>query len=79
MVHKWGIVVGLVFKYYIANKKRRQETLIDLEKLNRDGKRSSELRFFSYKSLASATDNFATRNELGKGGFGPVYKVSTKD
>lgn len=31
---------------------------------------------FSYNELRSATDNFHSRNKIGRGGFGAVYKVS---
>ena len=34
-----------------------------------------ELQLYSYETLANATDDFEPKNELGKGGFGPVYKV----
>ncbi|XP_027185187.1 G-type lectin S-receptor-like serine/threonine-protein kinase At1g11330 [Coffea eugenioides] len=33
-----------------------------------------ELPLYSYETLANATDDFEPKNELGKGGFGPVYK-----
>ncbi|CAN4083912.1 unnamed protein product [Withania somnifera] len=34
----------------------------------------SELAFFSFSMVATATDNFCLANKLGQGGFGPVYK-----
>ncbi|XP_051133652.1 G-type lectin S-receptor-like serine/threonine-protein kinase At1g11330 [Andrographis paniculata] len=33
-----------------------------------------ELPLFGFETLAGATENFDTRNKLGMGGFGPVYK-----
>ncbi|KAK2639263.1 hypothetical protein Ddye_027058 [Dipteronia dyeriana] len=33
-----------------------------------------ELLIFDLNTIASATDNFADKNKLGEGGFGPVYK-----
>ncbi|KAK1368288.1 G-type lectin S-receptor-like serine/threonine-protein kinase [Heracleum sosnowskyi] len=36
---------------------------------------TNDLTFFSYKSIAAATNNFSTDNKLGEGGFGPVFKA----
>ncbi|KAL8112916.1 hypothetical protein AgCh_020287 [Apium graveolens] len=37
-------------------------------------KENLSLRHFSFSSICAATNNFATANKLGEGGFGPVYK-----
>lgn len=34
-----------------------------------------DLPLFKFEILANATDRFSDVNKLGKGGFGPVYKV----
>jgi hypothetical protein len=34
-----------------------------------------ELPLYDFKKLETATNNFHIDNMLGKGGFGPVYKV----
>jgi len=34
-----------------------------------------ELPLFKFEKLSNATNNFHFGNMLGKGGFGPVYKV----
>lgn len=34
-----------------------------------------EFPLFTFETLANATDQFHEDNMLGKGGFGPVYKV----
>ena len=36
---------------------------------------SSSFRQFSLETLKLATSNFSDQNQLGKGGFGAVYKV----
>ncbi|KAK4587978.1 hypothetical protein RGQ29_019110 [Quercus rubra] len=41
---------------------------------NLDQVKVQELPLFNFEELASATNNFHLSNELGKGGFGPVYK-----
>jgi len=35
----------------------------------------SNLPFFSFKTIITATTNFSHENKLGQGGFGSVYKV----
>ena len=37
-----------------------------------------ELPLFSLSSIEIATDHFSATNTIGKGGFGPVYKVPNK-
>lgn len=36
---------------------------------------SLEFSLYDFSQIADATDNFSTKNILGEGGFGPVYKV----
>ena len=38
-------------------------------------KEDVDLPVFSLSVLANVTENFSTKNKLGEGGFGPVYKV----
>ena len=38
---------------------------------------STELQIFSFESITAATNKFSTENNLGVGGFGPVYKVKS--
>ncbi|KAJ1280127.1 hypothetical protein BS78_04G207800 [Paspalum vaginatum] len=37
------------------------------------------IRFFSYKDIRTATDNFDQSNKLGRGGFGTVYRGVLRD
>ena len=41
-------------------------------------KEEIDLPTFDMSVLVNATENFSTRNKLGEGGFGPVYKVIKK-
>jgi hypothetical protein len=34
-----------------------------------------DVPFFDLESIRVATDNFSDANNLGQGGYGPVYKV----
>ena len=74
--------------FLIEENKRQQELLFELgaatkpfvkysnvKKLENDRKKSNELQLFSFRSIATATNNFSIENKLGEGGFGPVYKV----
>ncbi|KAL6333291.1 hypothetical protein AAG906_028474 [Vitis piasezkii] len=40
---------------------------------------NSELQFFDLNTIAAATNNFSSENELGRGGFGSVYKLILHD
>jgi len=37
--------------------------------------KDQELPLLDITTIKAATDNFASTNKLGQGGFGPVYKV----
>ncbi|KAL3733645.1 hypothetical protein ACJRO7_023072 [Eucalyptus globulus] len=40
----------------------------------RSGKDDFDLPLYDFATIAAATDNFSSRNMIGQGGFGPVYK-----
>ena len=40
---------------------------------------NSELQFFDLNTITAATNNFSSENELGRGGFGSVFKVMTRE
>ncbi|KAL2327804.1 hypothetical protein Fmac_021231 [Flemingia macrophylla] len=45
----------------------------------RQRKEDADLPTFDLSVLANATENFSTKNKLGEGGFGPVYKGKLTD
>ncbi|MBA0723262.1 hypothetical protein Golax_003856 [Gossypium laxum] len=60
---------------------RKDESCLELFSHNMLGKSQNgvklqELQLLDFGKLATATNNFHPTNMLGKGGFGPVYKVT---
>lgn len=47
----------------------------DEDLITEDDKKRIDVPFFSLNSILVATDNFSNATKLGRGGFGPVYKV----
>ncbi|WCJ42990.1 G-type lectin S-receptor-like serine/threonine-protein kinase At1g11300 [Euphorbia peplus] len=56
---------------------RNHRTFSDADNINKV--KLQELPIFTLQKLATATDNFDTKNKLGEGGFGPVYKGILQD
>ncbi|XP_048141131.1 G-type lectin S-receptor-like serine/threonine-protein kinase RKS1 isoform X2 [Rhodamnia argentea] len=50
------------------------DELLGLKDLDSKGRRKTDLPFFDFETVAAATRNFSSINELGQGGFGSVYK-----
>ena len=49
----------------------------DINDNSEDNKKDDmELQIYDFNTIAKATNNFADKNKLGEGGFGPVYKVT---
>ncbi|PHU06700.1 hypothetical protein BC332_23189 [Capsicum chinense] len=68
-IRKKGI--GSLITFRIASNQSSEANLLH-NNLTRGS--SLELPVFSFKCIENATKNFCTRNKLGEGGFGPVYK-----
>ncbi|XP_015891364.3 probable LRR receptor-like serine/threonine-protein kinase At2g23950 isoform X1 [Ziziphus jujuba] len=61
-------------------KKQRCQTILNISDLQEEGlMRLGNLRSFTFKELQLATDNFSSKNILGAGGFGNVYKGKIGD
>ncbi|KAK3219923.1 hypothetical protein Dsin_013893 [Dipteronia sinensis] len=84
---KWVIIivtcvisamVVLVLGCIIFMRKRKyciQDNSRDMNKNNEESEKDDmELLIYDLQTIADATDNFAHKNKLGEGGFGPVYK-----
>ncbi|XP_042048967.1 protein NSP-INTERACTING KINASE 3-like [Salvia splendens] len=64
-------VVGLIFWWRY---RRNQQIFFDVNEQYDPEVRLGHLRRYTFKELRVATDHFNTKNILGKGGFGVVYK-----
>ncbi|KAJ0533231.1 putative protein kinase RLK-Pelle-DLSV family [Helianthus annuus] len=67
-------------------KKIKRLLLLQMRRMRRfyinirtDKNMNTELRYFTFQSISSATNNFSSTNKLGKGGFGEVYKGKLVD
>ncbi|XP_051140729.1 protein NSP-INTERACTING KINASE 1 isoform X2 [Andrographis paniculata] len=59
--------------------KQRQEKFFDVNDRRHEEVSLGNLRKFQLRELQLATNNFSSKNILGKGGFGNVYKGSLHD
>ncbi|KAA8521215.1 hypothetical protein F0562_011878 [Nyssa sinensis] len=48
--------------------------IMALDGLENEGNKCHNLRVFGFASIMAATNGFSKESELGRGGFGPVYK-----
>ncbi|KAL0316558.1 UNVERIFIED_CONTAM: putative LRR receptor-like serine/threonine-protein kinase [Sesamum radiatum] len=71
------LVIVFGFLFWKRNKNRKQSILNITEDL--DLTKLGNLRNFTFKELQHATDNFSSKNILGAGGFGNVYRGKLGD
>lgn len=73
-----GVIATVVLRRKRQLAEENQELAANLTtSVNDDFERGTGPKRFSYKDLASATNNFSNERKLGEGGFGGVYKRST--
>ncbi|KAG8367642.1 hypothetical protein BUALT_Bualt16G0094200 [Buddleja alternifolia] len=68
------IVFGFLLWKRNKNKKQSILNLTDVQEEDLDLTRLGNLTNFTFKELQHATDNFSSKNILGAGGFGNVYR-----
>nr|XP_043618819.1 G-type lectin S-receptor-like serine/threonine-protein kinase At4g27290 [Erigeron canadensis] len=76
-------MLGVISALYIWSKRKwrsdavregRSVKILDKDHNSSSKNGSIELAVFSLSRISKATDNFSIANQLGEGGFGPVYK-----
>ncbi|XP_073311742.1 G-type lectin S-receptor-like serine/threonine-protein kinase At4g27290 isoform X2 [Primulina huaijiensis] len=70
--------IGLSLSLYLR-KRSIDPTISRQGKYHSIQEKNSEVPLFDLSYILKSTDNFATDNKLGEGGFGPVYKGMLED
>ncbi|KAK1427567.1 hypothetical protein QVD17_16255 [Tagetes erecta] len=70
------LLIGISSTCLLYAQRKRSNIHARGESLNasQNNEEAIHLTMFSFSTIATATENFSTKNILGEGGFGPVYK-----
>ncbi|KAG6473488.1 hypothetical protein ZIOFF_067405 [Zingiber officinale] len=72
--------ISLVLGFYLWWRQRHNQNLfLDVNEQHKEELCHGNLRRFQFRELQIATDNFSSKNILGRGGFGNVYKGKLRD
>ncbi|XP_044488401.1 L-type lectin-domain containing receptor kinase IX.1-like [Mangifera indica] len=74
-----GVLIAGLILVGMACFGRNKDGKDEEENMDDEFQRGTGPKKFSYKQLASATDNFNDENKLGQGGFGGVYRGFIRD
>ncbi|PSS13508.1 Protein NSP-INTERACTING KINASE 1 like [Actinidia chinensis var. chinensis] len=72
------LVVGLGF-FLWWRRRRNQQIFFDINEQHHEEVSLGNLKRFQFRELQMATNNFSSKNIIGKGGFGIVYKGCLRD
>ncbi|XP_010528022.1 PREDICTED: protein NSP-INTERACTING KINASE 2 [Tarenaya hassleriana] len=74
------LILGFGFLLWWRRRHNQQVFFdVNVSEQNREDLCLGNLRRFSFKELQAATNNFSSKNLIGKGGFGNVYKGHLQD
>ncbi|KAK1268249.1 Protein NSP-INTERACTING KINASE 1 [Acorus gramineus] len=82
----FGLSIGCVCLFVLGfglflwwRKKHNQQIFFDVNDQNHEDVYLGNLKRFQFREIQNATNNFSSKNILGKGGFGNVYKGYLSD
>lgn len=67
--------VNIQVQESLYGSERHVKGLIGLGSLEENNSEGIEVPYYTFRSILAATENFSESNKLGRGGYGPVYKV----
>ncbi|KAL6607017.1 hypothetical protein ACP70R_042670 [Stipagrostis hirtigluma subsp. patula] len=70
------LVAGFLFWW---RQRRNRQILFDVDDQHMENVSLGNVKRFQFRELQAATDNFSSKNILGKGGFGNVYRGQLPD
>ncbi|GFP90253.1 g-type lectin s-receptor-like serine/threonine-protein kinase at4g27290 [Phtheirospermum japonicum] len=73
------VLLGLSLMLFVWKRKRNQKLREDAGMHNENNDDDIELPMYDLSIVTKATNGFSTRNKLGEGGFGSVYKGILED
>ncbi|XP_057796053.1 G-type lectin S-receptor-like serine/threonine-protein kinase At4g27290 [Salvia miltiorrhiza] len=74
-----GMVLVCASLYLIIMRKRKEAMGTQEEAFSANRVKEAEIPFFSFSTILKATDHFSSKNKLGEGGCGPVYRGKLED
>ncbi|XWS09911.1 hypothetical protein CRYUN_Cryun39dG0030400 [Craigia yunnanensis] len=74
-----SLIIGLLMFIWKKKKHKILESTKGEDRMDEDANDNMELPRYDFNTIAIATDNFSSNNKLGEGGFGPVYKGTSRD
>ncbi|CAI9756563.1 unnamed protein product [Fraxinus pennsylvanica] len=74
----WCVVSWYIFNFKVAKRQAQLENMIYIEPAG-GGEDDQDVTLFNISAISAATNNFSLDNQIGQGGFGPVYQGQFPD
>ncbi|MCD7470459.1 hypothetical protein HAX54_010344 [Datura stramonium] len=79
------MLLSLVFTLWCLRRRKILKFQVPRDKIGskineeKGGEETRTLQIFTFDEMKESTNNFSVENELGRGGYGPVYKGKLKN